>query len=63
MKTATISSFSFKHAICIQTLHCSVRFTICGMALELSAIIHYESRHSSIQILIKNLLHMAFKDL
>ena len=39
--TAKSKSFSIKHAICIQTLHCSVRFIICGMALYFSAIIYY----------------------
>ena len=45
MKAVPISglkSFSFNHAIYISTLHCSVRFTICGTALNLSVIIYYE---------------------
>ena len=46
MKAATISSlinsFSFNHAICILTLHCSERFIIRGTALKFSAIFHYE---------------------
>ena len=42
LSAAYSKSFSFNHAICIPTLHCSVCFIICGTALKTSAIIHYE---------------------
>ena len=39
--SSLIKKFSLNHAICIQTLYCSVRFIICGMVLKFLAIIHY----------------------
>ena len=47
--------FSFKLAIYIETLHCSVRFIISDTTLKFSAIIHYHRLFMIIEK-IKNIM-------